>query len=323
MVMFAIAQAEMLGFIPLVAPIIMICLILIFFGDILIYMLKLIPQALSLLAKIWNPEVFIKEIMFGVYTGIIMFFANFMDIIQAMVMPIFEKIGLSDNIFGMNAGVNKTTVINAKLCTQKTVSNKIRCFPIRPIFKKEELRKIESLLKKKINQYALIYTDGTDSKKVEKFKYRFKNKDKKWWKRNFGITEPSNENLLKIIKRYKEPKDIKVTNYNIQITMSSENSALIIQQMLNDRDLFTITHENKIYGLSSVPIYSSVVCAKTTYLQYAILIICPPLYIGLRKGIKGWHYIVIDIILTLIFYFPGLIYAIVITSAICPNITNI
>lgn len=323
MVMFAIAQAEMLGFIPIVAPIIMICLILVFFGDLLIYMFKLIPQALKLLAKIWDPEVFIKELMFGIYTGIIMLFANFIDIIQAILMPIFEKLGVSDNLFGMNAGQNRTTLINAKLCTQKTVSGKIRCYPIKPIFKSNELVKIENLLMKKINQYALIYTEGSDSKRIENFKYRFKNKDKKWWKSNFGITDPSDENLLKIIRRYKAPTKIKVSNYNIQITMPSENSALLLQQMLNDRELFTINYENRMYGLSSVPIYSSVVCAKTTYFQYAVLIVCPPLYIGLRRGFTSWHYIVIDIILTLLFYFPGLIYAIIITSAICPNITNI
>jgi len=321
--MFAIAQAEMLGFIPLIAPIVMICLILVFFGDILIYLVKLIPQALSLLAKIWNPEIFIKELIFGVYQGIIMIFSSLMDIIQGMLMPVVEKSGISDNFFGVDSNSNKTTVINAKLCTQKVVSDKIRCYPIRPIFNDSELKKIEKLLSKKINQYALIYTEGTASNKVEKFKYRFKNKDSNWWKSNFGITEPNDTNLLKIIKKYQDPKSIKVTNSNIQITMPSENSALLIQQMLNDRELFTILFKNNTYGLSSVPIYSSVVCAKTTYLQYAVLIICPPLFIGLRKGVKGWHYVVIDIILTLLFYFPGLIYAIIITSAICPNITNI
>ena len=172
-----------------------------------------------------------------------MIFSSLMDIIQGMLMPVVEKSGISDNIFGVDSNSNKTTVINAKLCTQKVVSDKIRCYPIRPIFNDSELKKIEKLLSKKINQYALIYTEGTENNKVEKFKYRFKNKDSNWWKSNFGITDPNNENLLKIIKKYQDPKSIKVTNSNIQITMPSENSALLIQQMLNDRE-FAISQRN-------------------------------------------------------------------------------
>ena len=48
--------------------------------------------------------------------------------------------------------------------------------------------------------------------------------------------------------------------------------------------------------------------------HYVILILCPPFYIFLKKGLFGWIYILIDILLTLLFYFPGLIFAII----VCP-----
>ena len=61
------------------------------------------------------------------------------------------------------------------------------------------------------------------------------------------------------------------------------------------------------------------ICAKTTYLEYAAMIICPPMFVAMRKGAKGWIYIIIDTVLTLFFYFPGLIYAILVTNRICPS----
>jgi uncharacterized membrane protein YqaE (UPF0057 family) len=50
--------------------------------------------------------------------------------------------------------------------------------------------------------------------------------------------------------------------------------------------------------------------------KYIILILCPPFYVFLKKGLSGWIYILIDLLLTAFFYFPGLIYA-VITCPIC------
>ena len=49
-------------------------------------------------------------------------------------------------------------------------------------------------------------------------------------------------------------------------------------------------------------------------LKYVILILCPPFYIFLNKGLSGWIYILIDLLLTAFFYFPGLIYAVI----LCP-----
>ena len=57
----------------------------------------------------------------------------------------------------------------------------------------------------------------------------------------------------------------------------------------------------------------NVKCVKPTFLKIIILIVCPPLYVFLKKGISGWIYIIFDIILTLFFYFPGLIYAVLLS----------
>ena len=38
--------------------------------------------------------------------------------------------------------------------------------------------------------------------------------------------------------------------------------------------------------------------------RYIILILCPPFYIFLNKGLSGWIYILIDLLLTAFFYFP-------------------
>jgi len=46
--------------------------------------------------------------------------------------------------------------------------------------------------------------------------------------------------------------------------------------------------------------------------HYIIMIMCPPLFVFMKKGLSGWIYILIDIALTLIFYFPGLLYAMII-----------
>ena len=48
--------------------------------------------------------------------------------------------------------------------------------------------------------------------------------------------------------------------------------------------------------------------------KYIILILCPPFYVFINKGLSGWIYILIDLLLTGFFYFPGLIYALI----LCP-----
>ena len=50
-------------------------------------------------------------------------------------------------------------------------------------------------------------------------------------------------------------------------------------------------------------------CISPTYMELLILILCPPLAIFIRKGIKALFVILIAAALTYLYYFPGLIYA--------------
>ena len=62
------------------------------------------------------------------------------------------------------------------------------------------------------------------------------------------------------------------------------------------------------------------------YVDLALLILFPPFNVFMHRGIKGWQYIVTCCLLTMMFYFPGLMYAFIIKSksefSICPNSTS-
>jgi len=50
-------------------------------------------------------------------------------------------------------------------------------------------------------------------------------------------------------------------------------------------------------------------CLSPSLLEILILILCPPLAIFIRKGLKGFCTIVITAVLTYFYYLPGVIYA--------------
>jgi uncharacterized membrane protein YqaE (UPF0057 family) len=50
-------------------------------------------------------------------------------------------------------------------------------------------------------------------------------------------------------------------------------------------------------------------CVNPSLLEILILLLCPPLAIFIRKGLKGFFTIVITAVLTYFYYLPGLIYA--------------
>lgn len=50
-------------------------------------------------------------------------------------------------------------------------------------------------------------------------------------------------------------------------------------------------------------------CVKPTFLEVIILILCPPLAIFIRKGMKGFLTILVTTILTCFYYFPGVLFA--------------
>ena len=74
---------------------------------------------------------------------------------------------------------------------------------------------------------------------------------------------------------------------------------------------------NKVFGW-----WSKYTCFDTTIFRYLITFLFPPLGVFMKRGITGFGYILLCCILTMLFYFPGLIYAIIIMTEgeiKCPN----
>lgn len=74
---------------------------------------------------------------------------------------------------------------------------------------------------------------------------------------------------------------------------------------------------NKIFGW-----WRKYTCFDMTIFRYIATLMFPPLGVFMKKGITGFGYIFLCCILTMLFYFPGLIYAIIIMTEgnlQCPN----
>jgi uncharacterized membrane protein YqaE (UPF0057 family) len=170
-------MAMLMPLIPMVIPMIGIGIAIALFGEILITLITLLPKLFKLAMSIFTPGIFIRDLIFGIFTGIFMVLAVVGDFIKAIIETIFNT------IFGQSNG---------------------------------------------------------------------------------GFFGHGNQ---------KDPRTGKLTN-----------------------------PKNRI-------------CKRPpSIIHYIVLILCPPFYIFLKKGLSGWIYILIDILLTGLFYFPGLIYALI----ICP-----
>jgi uncharacterized membrane protein YqaE (UPF0057 family) len=169
------AFASLAPIMPIIPPIIIIGIVVIIFGDILYEVVINFPKILKLIMSLTDPEIFMRDLTYGIFTGIQLVIWSFMDVIKGILLKIASKIGITDDFFGLKVK-NKNT--------EEDVHNKL-------------------------NQFK---------------------------------------------------------------------------------------------------------CVKPTFIKYIILVICPPLYVFMNKGINGWMYIIIDIILTMLFYFPGLLYALLICN---------
>ena len=66
---------------------------------------------------------------------------------------------------------------------------------------------------------------------------------------------------------------------------------------------------HKIFGW-----WKKYTCIDITYFRYIVTFLFPPMGVFMKKGINGFGYILLCCILTMLFYFPGLIYAIIIMT---------
>ena len=161
-----------MAFTTILAPVIIIGLVAITLGDVLWTIVTSFPDILQLFKNLTDPELFMRDITYGIFTGIQMVIWSSIDSIKKLLLAIMKKIGFTDDFFGLK-------------------------------------------------------TDETRGEELE-------------------------------------------------------------QDLQNIR------------------------CIKPTFLKYIILVICPPLYVFMVKGLNGWMYIILDIIFTMLFYFPGLLYALLI-----------
>jgi len=161
------AMAMLMPKIPLLIPIIIIGVVMALFGEVLYHIVVKFPELMKFIVTLADPELFLRDIVFGIFSGIQLVFMTIKDLIEGIIKKIFGKMGIDDDFLGT----------------------------------------------------------GKNSK-------------------------------------YYDPNAVK--------------------------------------------------CVKTSYLKYIILIVCPPLFVFMHKGFGGWMYILLDIAFTFMFYFPGLIYALLI-----------
>ena len=170
-------MAMLMPLIPMILPMVAVGVAIALFGEILIKLLVMLPEFFKLLTKIFTPEIFIKDLVFGFFTAITMVLAVIGDMIVNIIETIFNA------VFGQSVG---------------------------------------------------------------------------------GFFGQGDQ---------RDPKTGKVTRPKGRVCR----------------------HPPKIF-------------------HYIILILCPPMYVFLKKGLSGWIYILITLLLTFFFYFPGLIYALI----LCP-----
>jgi len=299
-----------MAFTSLIAPVIFFAIVMILFGDLIIQILQLIPELLEMVKLLFDPEKFIKELIYGVFVGIIMIFTHIFDYIEGITKKIVDKSGISDNMFGMSINTSKTVKINGNICKfmYSKNGNNEKCSDLREKITDTKKKNIKDSIVSKVNEYI------SNIKKNTNIEY-YLDKSDDWWTSNLNVTKKEEQDISKLYNKIFTTnyyKDLIIKDSSVEIIVSSKQIALVFQQMIKDIKYFNFTIDSEMYSINAYQVPNEMVCAKTTLFRYVILVLCPPLYVGIYKGFKGWHYVIIDIILTLLFYFPGVLYAYII-----------
>ena len=110
--------------------------------------------------------------------------------------------------------------------------------------------------------------------------------------------------LLSLFMIFTNPsKVLKDTIHGITIGIKMILSAII------DGIFGNITKKFKPYVIGNDADKSKEECISPSYLEIMLLILCPPLAILVRKGLKAFLTILITAALTYTYYFPGVIFA--------------
>ena len=90
-----------MAFTSILAPVIIIGLVAITLGDLLWTLVTSFPGILQLFKNFTDPEIFMRDITYGVFTGIQMVIWSTIDLFKGILLKIVDKLGFSDDFFGL------------------------------------------------------------------------------------------------------------------------------------------------------------------------------------------------------------------------------
>ena len=128
------AMAMLMPKIPLLIPIIIIGVVFALFGEVLYHIIVKFPQILKLIVSISDPEVFIRDVVFGLFYGIQLVAMTLKDLIEGIVHKIMSKLGISDDIFGTSKGNSKYYDPNAVKCVKTSFLHYVILIVCPPMF---------------------------------------------------------------------------------------------------------------------------------------------------------------------------------------------
>ena len=85
------AFASLLPIMPIIPPIIIIGIVVIIFGEILYEIVINFPKLLDLLKTLTDPEIFMRDLTYGIFTGIQLVILSCMDLKTGKPIIIFLK----------------------------------------------------------------------------------------------------------------------------------------------------------------------------------------------------------------------------------------
>ena len=116
-----IAVGQMMTFIPVVAPMIMMGIAIALFGVVLITILEWIPKILKIALSIFDPEVFLRDLIFALFSAVTMILSSVLGTIKEILITIVNKLGFSDDIFGLKPKKGKKSCRKGVKCIRPTL----------------------------------------------------------------------------------------------------------------------------------------------------------------------------------------------------------
>ena len=107
---------------------------------------------------------------------------------------------------------------------------------------------------------------------------------------------------------------------SIYILPRYKRQGLGFQSLMNGRRKVKKKWKNKTFIDPYGKKHKLLKCYDVWIFRYIITLMFPPMGVFLAKGIHGWMYILACCFLTVLFYFPGLMYAFIIMNGSSINV---